>query len=115
MSSLKINSPDNYQDEIEKIIYKYGLRIKAMHFHKDVDLMLIILNNKKVLVRTISEFKRLKNATEKQLNRYLLIGKGTGVHWPDTDEDLSLKGFVKYEMLTSIQNKKRILADLHIS
>ena len=113
MSSLKINSPP-LADEIEKIIYEHGLRIKAIHFHKDVDLMLIILNNKKVLQRSISEFKRLKSATEKQLNNYKFIGKGTGIHWPDTDEDLSLKGFLKYEMLTLIQDKRRTLTDSHI-
>ena len=72
--------------------------------------MLIILNNKKVLIRTISEFRRLKNATEKQLHHYFFIGKGAGVHWPDTDEDLSLKGFLKYEMLKSIQDKKSAVA-----
>ncbi|MBI4649563.1 MAG: DUF2442 domain-containing protein [Bacteroidia bacterium] len=103
MNSFKVNSP---LDEIEKIIYKDGLRINAIHFHKDVDLMLIILNNKKVISRLISEFTRLRKATEKQLNNYKLIGKGTGIHWPDVDEDLSLKGFLKHEMICSLQNSQ---------
>lgn len=101
MNSLKTNSP---LDEIEKIFYEGGIRILSLHFLKNVDLMLIILNNKKVLSRSISEFNSLKKATEKQLYNYKLIGKGTGVHWADFDEDLSLKGFLKYEILGSIQN-----------
>ncbi|MFP4091298.1 MAG: DUF2442 domain-containing protein [Cyclobacteriaceae bacterium] len=28
--------------------------------------------------------------------------KGAGVHWPDIDEDLSLKGFLKEEIDRSI-------------
>jgi len=104
MNTLKINSP---LDETEKIIYEDGLRIKSLHFDKSVDLMLIILNNKKVLTRNISEFKRLKNATEKELDNYKLIGNGTGVHWHKSDEDLSLKGFLRYEMLNAIQFDKQ--------
>jgi len=26
------------------------------------------------------------------------MGNGTGVHWPDIDEDLSLKGFLQDEV-----------------
>jgi hypothetical protein len=41
-------------------------------------------------------FERLKNATEVQLENYRLIGDGEGVHWPDLDEDISIRGFLKY-------------------
>ncbi|MEM7108865.1 MAG: DUF2442 domain-containing protein [Bacteroidota bacterium] len=40
----------------------------------------------------------LKKATQSQLNDYRLIGKGVGVHWPQLDEDLSLKGFLREEL-----------------
>jgi hypothetical protein len=42
-------------------------------------------------------FKILKspNASEKQLLNFQFIGGGTGIHWPELDEDLSLKGFIK--------------------
>ncbi len=32
----------NMYDSIEKVIFEEGLRIKATHFHKDIDLMLIV-------------------------------------------------------------------------
>ena len=60
--------------------------------------MLIVLNNKKTLHRNISEFPRLQSASLAELENYELIGEGTGVHWPDPDEDLSLKGFLKMEL-----------------
>jgi hypothetical protein len=37
-------------------------------------------------------FPRLFRATQAQRDRYELMGKGYGVHWPDVDEDLSAKG-----------------------
>ena len=36
--------------------------------------------------------ERLKGGTLAQLQNWRLIGGGEGVHWPDLDEDLSLKG-----------------------
>jgi hypothetical protein len=46
-------------------------------------------------VRTPLEFyPSLKNATKKQRENFQLIGLGTGIHWPDIDEDLSVDGIV---------------------
>ena len=95
------DQPDYYYgelDAIDRLIYKEGLRIKAVHFHQDLDLMLIILNNGRVLQRTLSFSRRLHQATEESLNHYEFIGEGTGIHWPDIDEDLSLRGFLEEEL-----------------
>ncbi len=93
-----MNSSNNCYDTLESIIFEGGLRIIGLHFHIDLDLMLIVLSNKKVLTRNISTVEKLKNATPEQLSNYRLISKGVGVHWPDVDEDLSLKGFLKEEL-----------------
>ena len=93
-----MSSLNNNYDALESIIFEKGLRIVALHFHKSLDLMLVVLNNKKVLAQKLSGSERLKNATEGQLFNYRLISKGVGVHWPDVDEDLSLKGFLREEI-----------------
>lgn len=90
-----MNSFLNTFDPIEKLIFQEGLRIKAVHFHQDLDLMLIVLTSGKVLKKPISSSKLLRDATEKQLNDYRLIGKGAGIHWRQLDEDLSLKSFLQ--------------------
>ena len=36
---------------------------------------------------------RLEQATPTQRAHWELIAEGTGVHWPDVDEDLSARGF----------------------
>ena len=61
--------------------------------------MLIVLNNGSVLQRTLSFSQRLQQATLEQLSHYAFIGEGTGIHWPEVDEDLSLHGFLEEELL----------------
>ena len=38
---------------------------------------------------------RLTEATPEQRAHWELIGDGVGVHWPDIDEDLSVRGMVE--------------------
>ena len=38
---------------------------------------------------------RLSDATPEQRARYEIIGDGTGIHWPDVDEDLSVRGMLE--------------------
>ncbi len=102
LDSLKnkdAEAPDYYYaqlDALDKLIYEDGLRIQQIYFTPDLDLMLIVLNNRKVMKRAISDFKRLASATEQQLNDF--ENDGIGVHWPAVDEDLSLRGFLAYEL-----------------
>jgi hypothetical protein len=37
---------------------------------------------------------RLMEATPAQRKRFEITGTGDGVHWPDVDEDISLRGMV---------------------
>ena len=89
---------ENKYDFLESMIYNDGISIQNIDFHKELDLMLIVLNSKAVLQQKISRYPLLTNATQAQLINYELISNGTGVHWPDLDEDLSLKGFLQDEI-----------------
>ena len=48
--------------------------------------------------RTISAplvwFPRLSQANKEQLDNWVLLGDGEGIHWPDLDEDLSVSGLL---------------------
>lgn len=37
---------------------------------------------------------RLSDATSEQRANWRLIGSGEGVHWPDVDEDISVRGML---------------------
>jgi len=39
-------------------------------------------------------YPRLNSATKEQREKYELIGLGTGIHWSEIDEDLSVEGIV---------------------
>ncbi len=83
-------------DPIDQLIFEEGLRIKKLWIDKDLDLIIVLLNNKKLLKRPLSDFKSLEHASLIQLEDY--ENDGTGIHWPQLDEDLSLRGFLKYEL-----------------
>lgn len=37
---------------------------------------------------------RLSDATPEQRNNFRLIGGGEGIHWPEVDEDISVRGML---------------------
>ena len=96
-------------DQIDRQIFEEGLQIKSVFFNEDLDIMLILLNNRKVLQRKISMTERLKSASMDQLQNYEI--SRTGIHWPDIDEDLSLRGFLKEEVLNVLKNTPLSQAD----
>ena len=96
-----MNTLVNKFDPLEELIIVKGLRIIGVHFYPVLDLMLVVLNNKKILKRDISASALLKKATLDQLMQYELLGKGLAVHWPAVDEDLSLKGFLQEELASA--------------
>ncbi len=90
-------SPKNNKmtDPFEKIILEDGLRISDVQFDKEAGWLLAVLNNHQIIKNNLSEFECLADAELEQLKNWRLIGKGIGIHWPDLDEDLSLKGLIK--------------------
>jgi hypothetical protein len=98
-----MNTSVNKYDTIEKLIYEEAIRIDAVDIHPELDVMLIILNTKAVLHQRLSSYKILSAASKENLQNYQLTGNGTGIHWPAIDEDLSLKGFLRDELLSVIK------------
>ena len=42
----------------------------------------------------LAYFPRLLNANPNQRERYVLSGNGTGIHWDEIDEDISVAGLL---------------------
>jgi hypothetical protein len=53
------------------------------------------LSDGRELSAPIEWFPRLRDATPSARANWQLIGKGTGVHWPDVDEDVSVAGLLR--------------------
>ena len=42
----------------------------------------------------VARFPRLANASPEQRKRWMLNGAGYGIHWPDADEDITIRGLM---------------------
>ncbi len=89
------------KDPFDILIHEKGLRVKNLIIDKELDLIALILNNGKIIKSNISYYPRLKNATQKQLEKWRLISGGVGISWEEFDEDLSVKGFIKSSALNT--------------
>ncbi len=98
----------NNYDSLEQLIYEEDIRIKEVDAHPDMDMLLIILNKGSVLQEKLSNYPWLRNTTKETLAKYELIGNGVGIHWPELDEDLSLKGFLRDTIRNHVTGGKNI-------
>jgi hypothetical protein len=89
-------------DPFDKLIFEYKLRAKQLVIDKDLNLIIVVFNNGKLIKLQLSDYPKLKKASKKQLNNWSLIGGGIGIRWDELDEDLSIKGFIKTAALNTI-------------
>lgn len=61
---------------------------KSVEF--DNDTMLVYLTDGRTIGVPLQWFPTLQNATPEQRGKWEIGGGGTGLHWPDLDEDLSV-------------------------
>ena len=59
------------------------------------NMICLLMSDFKEIRFPVEANKKLKNATEKQRNNIEIICGGTGLHWPDLDEDLSVTGIIE--------------------
>lgn len=67
-------------------------RARSVEFIPDA--FVVQLADGRSLTVPLEWFPRLRDATPEQRNRWRLIGPGTGIHWPDIDEDISVAGLL---------------------
>ena len=60
----------------------------------DKENMWVALTDGRQLSIPLVYFPRLLNATSEQRNNYELSGGGTGIHWEEIDEDISVPGLI---------------------
>ena len=65
-----------------------------------VDLMVdstslrVSLDDGRELAVPLAWFPRLRDASDAERANWRLIGRGEGIHWPDIDEDISVRGLL---------------------
>jgi len=60
----------------------------------DADTMWVDLEDGRTLGVPLAYFPRLLNASPAQRKKYILSGGGSGLHWDDLDEDISVSALL---------------------
>ena len=60
----------------------------------DSDTMWVELADGRQMGVPLAYFPRLLKATDSQRDKYVISGGGTGLHWDDIDEDISVQALV---------------------
>lgn len=58
------------------------------------DALTVHLDDGRTITTPLAWYPRLVFATPEERNNCELLGRGTGIHWPDLDEDLSVAGML---------------------
>ncbi len=58
------------------------------------DTLCVDLSDGRSISVPLAWFPRLQHASSSERKRWHLIGKGTGIHWEDLDEDISVEGLL---------------------
>lgn len=59
------------------------------------DSLIVDLVDGRTIIVPVAWYPRLANGSEAEQRRFQLIGDGTGIHWPDLDEDISIEGLIQ--------------------
>ena len=70
------------------------LECSAVKIWFDKESMWLLLNDGRQLSVPLAYFPRLLKATPAQRKNYELSGGGTGIHWEELDEDISMAGLL---------------------
>ena len=68
----------------------------------DKDNLWVALEDGRQVGVPLAYFPRLLNATAAQRKRVVISGGGTGLHWEDIDEDLSVPGLLAGVALSKV-------------
>ena len=57
--------------------------------------LIVTLADGRELSAPLAWFPRLSEATAEQRQKWRLIGRGHGIHWPEVDEDVSVASLLR--------------------
>jgi len=71
------------------------LQFEAKNVWYEEGKIFVLLSDKREIRFPIEMNKKLREANPDQLKNIEIICNGTGLHWPDLDEDLSITGIIE--------------------
>ena len=80
---------------------------KTVEHVQELNLLLVGLNNHRRLVLPMEDVQGLEKATHEQMQKYELLGRGTGIRFPDLDVDLYVPA-----LMEGVYGNRRWMAEL---
>ena len=98
--------------EIEAVLQRAARRkdeplAQFIELIQDLNLIIVGLSNHQRLVLPIANIQGLREATLQQLQNHELVGRGTGISFPDLDVDLYLPALIE-----GVHGNRRWMADM---
>ena len=85
------------EDEFDAFINREELRISRFVGIPELDLAVMVLNNRRIITQPLSAYPILAKASDEALADYTI--SGSGIHWSTLDADLSLRGLLMSEIV----------------
>jgi hypothetical protein len=73
--------------------------LKAVHVFIQNKLLYVILADGRQIATPLSWYEKLANATNSELQNWEISPSGIGIHWPELDEDISIRPMLSLEFL----------------
>lgn len=68
---------------------------KATDVQVTADSLTVQLSDGRMISVPLGWYPRLSHGTSSERHNWCLIGDGTGIHWPDLDEDISVDNLLR--------------------
>ena len=68
--------------------------IQALEVSFTEDQICLLLSDGREIKTPLAFYPSLLKSTPEQRKNFKIIGLGSGIHWPDLDEDLSVEGII---------------------
>lgn len=81
------------REPMEEFGQPAGAVVTSIAFHEEE--MELALSDARRISVPLAWYPRLLDANPDQRRNWELIGNGEGIHWPDVDEDLSVRGILR--------------------
>jgi hypothetical protein len=70
------------------------MRRTAIGMDVSEELLRVTLADGREVAAPLAWFPRLRDAAQKQRRHWRLTRRGVGIHWPDVDDDISVRGLL---------------------
>ena len=77
-----------------ELIYTKLSNVRAMDVTLSEDALTVDLDDARTISVPLAWYPRLWHGTPEERNNWEITGAGHGIHWPELDEDISVKGLL---------------------